>query len=55
MFTINWRSSDLSDVTANQNNSSNDGRVRVKYDYHWDHPSSDKENQDEDPSCQVVR
>ena len=55
MFTVSCRSSDLSDVTANQNNSPDDGQVRVKYDYHWDHPSSNKENQDEDSSCHVVR
>ncbi len=42
------------DVATDVSNSSDDGYVRVDYDYHWDHPSADDENQDEDPCCQIV-
>jgi len=42
---------DRGDVTADENNSPEDGYVRVNYDNHWNHPSADEENKDEDPSC----
>lgn len=51
---VNIAVCDLSDIAANLDNSSNDENVRVNYDAHWDHPSADDENKDEDSRCRIV-
>ena len=44
----------LSDVTATTSNSSDDDRVAVDYDAQRNHPSPDKENQDENLRFHIV-